>query len=456
MPSSVHKINSDTNTVVLSISIPVTEYLPIVEKKLNEYKNQVQVKGFRQGQAPMNLVKSRYGNSIISEQVQEIVNKELDEFMKSAEFDFLGSPLPLNHYDTSIQNPKDIKLDIEAGFVPEFVVSGLSKTQKIKFYEIEIGQEILEKEISIQRKRLSTDFEENVEDIQEDDVLKVKIIELEDNSQKQEGVVKEESFVTVSKTSDSLKDILLKSKLSDKIQTNVVDLDKELDDEKAKRAFLDSNNPSKCSSEVEIEILEIKRSIPRALDIEFYKQLFPNEEIDSYEMFCEQLKNAIKESYSSAVYSMFNAEIFDNLMLQNDTIALPYEFLKRFLEQTQMKGESLSDEQFDSLLKRVKWDVITNKLVKNFGVTVSPQDVEYEIRMAIVRYYGFQISPFNNIFDAQVKKMMEDQETYRNYFDNVMEAKIFSALENEFEKEVVLVNADKFNNIFEEFRKLKN
>ena len=159
MPSSVHKINSDTNTVVLSISIPVTEYLPIVEKKLNEYKNQVQVKGFRQGQAPMNLVKSRYGNSIISEQVQEIVNKELDEFMKSAEFDFLGSPLPLNHYDTSIQNPKDIKLDIEAGFVPEFVVSGLSKTQKIKFYEIEIGQEILEKEISIQRKRLSTDFE---------------------------------------------------------------------------------------------------------------------------------------------------------------------------------------------------------------------------------------------------------------------------------------------------------
>ena len=286
--------------------------------------------------------------------------------------------------------------------------------------------------------------------------MKVKIIELEENSQKQEGIVKEESFVTVSKTSDSLKDILLKSKLSDKIQTNVVDLDKELDDEKAKRAFLDSNNPSKCSSEVEIEILEIKRSIPRALDIEFYKQLFPNEEIDSYEMFCEQLKNAIKESYSSAVYSMFNAEIFDNLMLQNDTIALPYEFLKRFLEQTQMKGESLSDEQFDSLLKRVKWDVITNKLVKNFGVTVSPQDVEYEIRMAIVRYYGFQISPFNNLFDAQVKKMMEDQETYRNYFDNVMEAKIFSALENEFEKEVVLVSADKFNNIFEEFRMLKN
>ena len=34
--------------------------------------------------------------------------------------------------------------------------------------------------------------------------------------------------------------------------------------------------------------------------------------------------------------------------------------------------------------------------------------------------------------------------------------KIFSALENEFEKEVVLVSADKFNNIFEEFRKLKN
>ena len=456
MPNSVHKINTDTNTVVLSISIPVSEYLPIVEKKLNEYKNQVQVKGFRLGHAPMGLVKSRYGNSIISEQVQEIVNKELDDFMKSSDLEFLGSPLPLNHYDTSIQNPKDVNIDIEAGFVPSFEVTGLSKTQKIKFYEIEIDNETLEKEISIQRKRLSTEFEDNVEDIQEDDVLKVRVVELEDNTQKSEGLTKDEAFITVAKTSDSLKTLLSKSKLSDKIKTNVTDLDKDLDDEKAKKVFLDSNSPSKCNSEVEIEILEIKRSIPRELDSEFYKQLFPNDEIDSYEMFCEHLRNAIKDSFNSAIYSMYNAEIFDSIMLNNETIALPIDFLKKFLEQTQTKGEKLSDEQFESLLKRVRWDVISNKLVKNFGINVSPQDVEYEIRMAIVRYYGFQISPFNNIFDAQVKKMMEDQDTYRSYFDNVMEAKIFSALENEFEKESVKVSAEEFNKIFEEFRKLKN
>jgi trigger factor len=456
MPSSTHKINSETNTVVLNISIPVSEYFPLIEKKLQEYKSQVQVKGFRQGQAPMNLIKSRYGNAIISENVQELVNKELDSFMKTSTLDFLGSPMPINSYDTSIQNPKDISIEIEAGFVPEFEVSGLSSQVKLKFYEIDIDQSTLEKEILEQRKRLSTDFEENVESIMEEDMISVNIKETENNSVKQGGHSKDAVFIALSKTSENLKNKILNAKVSDKIHTLLSDIDKNLDENSAKKSFLDANQIENCGNEVELEIVEIKRPILRELNSDFYNQLFPNEAIESYDSFCDHLKKAIRESYNSAVYSMYNASIFETLMSQNDKIALPKEFLKRFLEQTQLKGENLSDDQFESLLKKVKWDVISNKLVQRFGITVSPQDVEYEIRMAIVKYYGFQISPFNNIFDSQVKKMMEDQETYRKYFENVLESKLFAALNSEFGKENIVVNTEDFNKIFEEFRNANN
>ena len=57
MPTLNHVINDDTNTAVLSIELKAAEYLPKVEKKLKEYKNKVQLKGFRTGEVPMSFLK---------------------------------------------------------------------------------------------------------------------------------------------------------------------------------------------------------------------------------------------------------------------------------------------------------------------------------------------------------------------------------------------------------------
>jgi len=73
------------------------------------------------------------------------------------------------------------------------------------------------------------------------------------------------------------------------------------------------------------------------------------------------------------------------------------------------------------------------------------------MRMAIVRHYGFQISPFHNLFDGQVQKMMEDKDTYRKYYEEVQEAKLFTVLEGAFSKENKTVDADDFKDIYEQY-----
>lgn len=451
MPTSTHVFNDDAHTVVLSIELPSAEYMPKVEKKLKEYKNKVQIKGFRQGAVPMNYLKAKFGNSILADEIQGIINDELSTFIDTSKLNMVGSPLPVNKYDASIQSPNDVKLDIEIGFVPEFELKGISKDILLPFYEVTVDDETLDKEIESQRKKLSTEFEETASDIQDGDTIKVSLRESDEGKLTQDGFFKDETFINLDKVSPELKEKILKANVGDKIYNSIGELDTTLSIKRAKKLYFDVSSRQTCSDEVEIEILEIKRVKKRELNSDFYKEVFPNENIEDFETFKAKLRNAISEGFTSAVYNIYNRSIFEHLMSENNQLPLPTEFLRRFVENTQLNGAKVEEKQFEELIKQLTWNTISQELASKYNITVNKEDVEYEMRMAIVRYYGFQISPFHNIFDAQVSKMMEDQETYRKYFDEVLEAKLFAALEPEFGKENKSVNVKDFKVVYDSY-----
>jgi trigger factor len=450
MPTAKHVFNNDTHTVVLSLELSVAEYLPKVEKKLKEYRNKVQLKGFRTGEVPMSFLKAKFGTSILVEEIQGIINDELNTFIETSKLNVVGSPLPNNKYDASIQKPKDIKIDIEIGFVPDFEIEGVSSEFALPFYSVMIDDETLEKEIDSQRKKLSQDFEEGVSDVQDGDTLRVTLREAEEGAVKPEGLVKDETYINLDKAASALKNELLNKKIGDKLIVSLADLDSSVTLKKAKKLHFALTARQTCSDDVEIEILEIKRVKKRELNAEFFKELFQNEELEDETAFRNRLRSAISESFESAVFNIFNRSIFEHLMEQNKNLPIPVAFLRRFVEETQLKGKKIEDDQFNELLKQLIWGTLTQDLCKKYDVNVTQQDVEYEMRMAIVRYYGFQISPFHNLFDEQVKKMMEEKETYRKYYEEVQESKLFAALENEFSKETRTVNSDEFKEVYEQ------
>lgn len=451
MPTSTHVFNNDTHTVILSIDLPVTEYLPKVDKKLKEYRNKAQIKGFRTGEVPMSFLRAKFGNSILVEEVQELINQELNSFLETAQLNMVGSPLPVNKYDASIQKPKDVKLDIEIGFIPEFSVNGISSEAAMPFYAVEIDDETMEKEIEAQRKKLSQDFEEGVSDIQEGDTLRIVLREAKNGVVLEDGLVKEDTYIALDKVSASLKEQLLKAMVGEKLFVNLADTDTSSTLKRIKKAYFGLTPRQTCSDEAEIEILEIKRVRARELNTDFFKELFPYAEIEDYDAFRTKLRSAIAEGYTSAVYNIFNRAVYEHLVAQNKNLPLPSAFLRRFVEQTQLKGKKMEDKEFDSLIKQITWNTITQKLSEQLNIEVSQQDVEYEMRMAIVRYYGFQISPFHSLFNGQVQKMMQDRDTYRKYYEEVQEAKLFTALEGEFSKDNRTVAAKDFKEVYDKY-----
>lgn len=450
MPTSTHVFNNDTHTVVLTIDLPVNDYMPVVEKKLKEYRNTVQLKGFRTGEVPMSFLRAKFGNSILAEEVQTLINSELGIFVESSKLNLVGSPLPMNKYDASIQKPKDVSLDIEIGFIPEFEVAGISTDFSMPFYNVEVDDGTLEKEIENQRKRLSSDFEENVKDILHGDSLSVCLRESENGTAKLEGHFNDETIVNLDKVTTELKEKLLNAEVGGKLIASLADLDTDVSAKRAKKLYFGITSPQSCSDEIEIEIKEIKRVKKRELNTKFFKELFQYEDIEDEEAFRIRMSKAISEGFESAIYNIYNRAIFEHLMEQNKNLPLPVAFLRRFIEETQTKGKKLEDAQFQELLQQLIWGTITNKLAKDYNVVVSQQDVETEMRMAIVRHYGFQISPFHNLFDNQVQKMMQDEETYRKYQEEVQESKIFAAMDNQFVKDIKTVSSNDFSEVYDQ------
>jgi hypothetical protein len=50
-----------------------------------------------------------------------------------------------------------------------------------------------------------------------------------------------------------------------------------------------------------------------------------------------------------------------------------------------------------------------------------------------------------------VQKMMEDRDTYRKYYEEVQEAKLFTALEGEFSKDNRTVAAKDFKEVYDKY-----
>jgi trigger factor len=59
---------------ILNIALDQTDVQPRVEKKLREVAQRVAIKGFRPGKAPAQMVKKMYGEEILIQEMNDVLN----------------------------------------------------------------------------------------------------------------------------------------------------------------------------------------------------------------------------------------------------------------------------------------------------------------------------------------------------------------------------------------------
>ena len=74
---------------VLTISIVEDDYQAEVKKQLSELGRRRPIKGFRPGHVPAGLLKKYYGGQVTAEVVDQIVSRELTNYIRQNNIDLL-------------------------------------------------------------------------------------------------------------------------------------------------------------------------------------------------------------------------------------------------------------------------------------------------------------------------------------------------------------------------------
>lgn len=113
------------------VIVPAADMDKRKKTRLAEIAVTVEVKGFRKGKAPMNVVESKYGDAILGEILEQVVNTESQKVLNDNNVKPASQP---KIEITSFEKGEDLKFKMEVEAMPEFEimdVKGLKLTKPV-------------------------------------------------------------------------------------------------------------------------------------------------------------------------------------------------------------------------------------------------------------------------------------------------------------------------------------
>lgn len=415
----------------LTVTVAKEDYLNKFEQSLKKQAKNANIPGFRKGMVPVGLVKKMYGQSLLTEEVVRLAEKQLFDYLDTEKLDIFAQPLPLE-FDADkieINNPSDYTFSFEVGLKPEISIDA-SKLKVVK-YNIEIEEKLIDEEVERLRTRFGKMTEpETVSN--DENVLNVLFTEVDENGTVIEGGVSKANSVLVKYFTESFKSNLLGKKKDDVIflQLNKAFDDKELDFI-AQDLGLAKEDTAKYFN---ITITKVGHVEKAELNEEFFIGAFPNNEVKTV----EDCRNIIKEDIAKAYAAQSRNQIHDqiyHLLLDNTTMDFPASFLKRWLQTGGEKPKTAeeAEAEFPSFSNSLKWTLISSKVATDNNIQVLPEDIKAFAKNQLMSYMGgaAMLDDSQPWMEDYVNRMMKDKKFVEDSYYRIQTDKMFAVLETQ-------------------------
>lgn len=434
MPTVVRQ-DLDNTTALLTVSVTGEELKPKIDAELKKFRQRAPVKGFRPGQVPMDHVKRMYGTAILSDTINDVLANELYGYLRDSNLEVLGQPLPAEdqeRYNFNINKLEtEYKVNYQVGFVPEFEVKGLDKSQNFERLTISNLDELAEDDLQYARKRMSQ--RQQVEDaIQENDMVKLDARELDGDHVKEGGLQTEMTFLVKTIQDDAARANFMAHKKGDTIKYNARTLEG-YDKEDLYRKYILSLDPKdhrEVNDWFEGTITEVTRIAEAELNEEFYRNYFGNETINDHDSAIEELKKGIEKFYDLRSNALLMRH-FQERLLELNNIELPEKFLKRWLAVTNngtLSAEQI-EQEFPAFVENLRWTVIRDNLKKRFSIEVTDEEVRAAFAAKVRSYFGGQIP--DQLIEDSVDRLMKNEKDVEDTYRDLEVDKLFQVIRDE-------------------------
>lgn len=380
---NITKENVDALNAVVKVDIVADDYQEKVAKVLTDYRKKADIPGFRKGHVPMGMIKKQYGQSVMIDEVNKLIQDSLNKFLTEEKLDILGNPLPRVNEDFN-WDADTFTFEFELGLAPEFKVD-LSAKNKVKQYNIVATDELIDEEV----KNIQTRYGKMsaLETATADANVTATFVNDDAN------INKKSSFLV-----SDLKGKTNEKKVVGVAVGDVIELStkKLFQDENKLQHILgiDKEVADSLDVKVTVTIEEITKTDPADLDKELFDKLFTDGSVTTVTQLREKIKeDAEKQFAQQGDQQLLNA--VQEYLIENTKFDLPAEFLKKWLA-TAGEKELTTEEaaaEYEKSEKGLRYQLIESKIMKD-------NDIKLDYKELVDYAKGFirqQMAQFGNM-----------------------------------------------------------
>ncbi len=452
----VNRVDHENLTTTLAITIEQDDYKAKYKEELNKFRKEAHFKGFRKGKTPLGFIRKMYGKSILTDAINEQLQLALFSYLEDNKLNYIGQPIPSKDQEPVEFDPselKDYEFKFDVGLSPEFEVKELEEDKTFHQLEVKVTEEMIDDSMMEARNRMGETVE--VEAIEnESDIIEFEALELEEDEPKAEGF-KTTFMIPIDRIADeAFKEKVLKAQKGDQFRFNIYNLEKDLSKEDAIKYYLKLENPEEAEGigeHFEGTITKITQRKPAELDEKFFEGYFGNEEVKTEEEARKFFEDNNSKFYKNKAHTLLWQDM-QNFLMQENPVALPAEFLKRWLlfSSDRINEENLEDN-FNGFVRGLRWKMIREKLIAKYDVMVTEEEI-VEAHMENMRqYFGGQLD--ENYLKMMAQRFMEDESRVEDIRQDLYSDKLFNKLKEHFTIASKSVTVEEFDEEMEDFRK---
>lgn len=400
----------------VKVTFTTEEWQDAQTKALNKLAKNVKIDGFRQGKAPIKMVKARIGKAAILEEATDVIlQKSYAGILLDNNINPVGQPqVKIDELSEDV-----LKVTVTAPVAPE-VELGQYKGLEVKKGSVKVTK----KEIDAELENYQNQFAELV--IKEEGTVENGDTAVIDFEGFKDGVAFEGG-----KGENHPLEIGSNSFIpgfEEQVIGMAVGEEKEIE-----VTFPENYQAADLAGQVaqfKVKVHEIKYKVLPEIDDELAKDV----NIDGIETLADletYTKEQIKNRKQSEVESKFSDDIFDAVientplevpeaMIETETDTMVKEVEQNLSQQglnmelfQQLTGKTMDDvkaEMREQAEKRVKFNLILAAIVKAENIEVTDEEIDEEVK-EIATYYGREFDEVKKIFEGQLGQIKSDLAT---------------------------------------------
>ncbi len=437
-------------TGLLTITLAKADYAANVEKTLKDYRKKASLPGFRPGHAPLAMLKSRFGDEVQAEEMNKMLSTELFKYIREEKIDILGEPLPSDKQGEISLQADEQTFVFDIALAPVFDAK-VSADDNVEYYNITVDDEMVDKQIQMYTGRAGG--YQKVDSYEDKDMVKGTLTQLDENGNALEGGIEVEG---ASLLPSYIKDEEEKAKFAGTKVNDVINFNPAKaygsDVELASMLHVTKEEAAEIKSDFQLQITELTRFEPHALDQELFDQVLGEGKVSSEEEFRAAVKEELAGQFKTDSDFRFVIDLKKYLLGRIGEIEMPEELLKKVMQLNNPdKDAEFVEKNFAPSIEELKWHLIKEQLSDQFGIKTEQPDVletaKEVTRMQFAQYGMSNIS--DEIITNYASEMLKNKQQAEGLVNRTVERKIGAAA-----KEVVTlvtkeVSLDEFNKSFE-------